>query len=310
MLRRRAGRLPRSPLYWLHAQALRRSGQNLEAQEIARRGISELLDDAEWPRRDAQPTEPSLGLQLRNWFSGPELRGPPSSSDVRVQIEWLESLLPLYIASRSFVGRRNELETLSSYVSANRTIPLPLPLLVCGPAGVGKSALLARFCLDRLDQIRFVFLNCRLISSPVPSLNALLAEAVRQLGLQFPVLRESVQSLGATKKPMREAAREFIEALPLAGRPLIIVFDEFEALQLSAEHAQEVYSFVDDLRRRQFGLRAIFVVRRLILDLDFERFELGSLDIEAADTFLAVEGIELAENRRHIIQLTDGDPLP
>ena len=56
---------------------------------------------------------------------------------------------------------------------------------VCGPGGMGKSTLVARYLLDTPDQ-PFVYLDCDRPGLSAEEPITLLAEAVRQLGLQFP----------------------------------------------------------------------------------------------------------------------------
>jgi AAA ATPase domain len=320
VLRRRTARQPESPLYWFHAQALRRSGQNLEAQELSRQGIVNLLRDTEWEASEQHgQSKGSIAVKLMNWFAGPQLAAPPSAEDVRVQLQWLRLLDPLYtLAGQSFSGRRSELATIAEYVAGgvlSRGLGPALtrpPLLIHGVGGTGKSTLIARFALDRVDQAWLVFVDCDGLrwepDKPLKSLDALLDYAAYQLGLQIPKARNRDRALRELPS-IEQGFRRFVEDLPLENRPLLFVLDNFEAIATGSAHlVNRIYAFVTGLQAEIRQVRTVFVSRVALRDFLFERLEVGRLDDESADAFLTAEGITSAEVRRKIIQLIDGNP--
>ena len=83
-----------------------------------------------------------------------------------------------------FVNREAELERLRAYVGGQ---PPAAPLFVCGPGGVGKSTLLAKFLLNELERrdraVAYLDIDRPTIMPEQPM--TLLAEAVPQLAMQL-----------------------------------------------------------------------------------------------------------------------------
>ncbi|XIE80989.1 ATP-binding protein [Streptomyces sp. SBR177] len=124
----------------------------------------------------------------------------PSVEDVQRRLERARLLQPLRLLVRDAVhGRRRELDALRAYV-ALPTEPAEPPVLLHGIGGIGKSTLLARFLLDALEEAApdgFPF-ACIDFERPTLSIHepaTVIAEAARQLGVQYPEQREAFESL-------------------------------------------------------------------------------------------------------------------
>lgn len=322
LLRRRAERLPNSQLYWMHAQALRRSGQNLEARQVARQGIARLLDDSHWDRRYAttegpeEPDEASVPQQTMEWFAGPGSSQPPSAADVKRQIEWNRLLQPLRrLATRSFAGRAMESTVLQRYVlSTNATVfAARRPLLICGAAGMGKSTLLARFVLDNIKRLSFVYIDFRasnfLTADGSPVLTSIVPEVARQLSLQLPDFPQANGFSDWKEEALRHALAR-ARWLPTEAAPLLVVLDNVDELAFrSHPPINDLCSFLGRLQADVPGLRPVLVARRTIPGFGFELLEIGRLDAESARAFLAAEGVESPSARDSILRLTDGTPF-
>ncbi|MFI9005431.1 trypsin-like peptidase domain-containing protein [Streptomyces sp. NPDC053541] len=124
----------------------------------------------------------------------------PAVEDVQRRLERARLLQPLRLLVRDAVhGRRRELDALRAYV-ALPTEPAEPPVLLHGIGGIGKSTLLARFLLDALEEAApdgFPF-ACIDFERPTLSIHepaTVIAEAARQLGVQYPEQREAFESL-------------------------------------------------------------------------------------------------------------------
>ena len=114
------------------------------------------------------------------------LDGLPEKTAVRSALAKADLLAPMRrLAGRGFVGRQRELGQLDDYVFAGS--PPPAPLFVFGPGGVGKSTLLARFILDRVEprNVPFVYIDIDRPTVRPDRPLTLLLEAIRQLQLQL-----------------------------------------------------------------------------------------------------------------------------
>jgi hypothetical protein len=111
----------------------------------------------------AQPTGSDLQnpdrlramLQVAGWLSRTDLALPPVT-DLRAALERATLLAPFRHLTRGFfAGRDSELATLAAYVDgpdADRHGQAPAPILIHGPGGMGKSALLAHFILANSER--------------------------------------------------------------------------------------------------------------------------------------------------------------
>jgi hypothetical protein len=299
LLRHRSARLPGSPLYWLQAQALRRGGQVLESREVARQAIEQMVTD--FP----------VSVQLLDWFAGPKLPKPPSSEDVHRQLAQFDILRPLRaLAGGLFVGREPELRALSSYVFARGLTSRPL-LMISGPGGMGKSALVAKFILDRLGDLDPIYINWSSLSTPpwTPEarLNRLWAEVYRQLYLTRPELRFGTAEDQAAD---HEWLRKCFGMMGDIARPLLMVIDGIEELQFrDGSEAERLYAILGDFQAVAPRLRVILVSRVRPTSPKFEVLELTGLPAEAAEAFLQALSIEPIEARHKVLELAGSTPL-
>lgn len=140
------------------------------------------------------PTQLSGILRAREWLAplGLDL---PGEAEVRRALDLANVLAPLRAVARDdFVGRAGELAVLGSFVAGvNGFDDLPV-LALHGPGGVGKSALLAKFVLDRIEgrggRIGFAYLTFDRADLDPASPLTLVREMLRQLGLQEPRVAE------------------------------------------------------------------------------------------------------------------------
>ncbi len=204
------------------------------------------------PPLDSQDLE-GLGhsLQALRWLGEiPGLSGvPPAEEAMRVYagrrlFSPLESLI-----AHGFHGREAELSELRLHVGvlelttlstklrgARRRLnplatPTEKPMVVHGPPGIGKSTLLAKFVLDHARagdrRIPFVFIDFERPTLSVLEPATLLAEAARQLAIQYP---DSDADLGEIADAASHEARR--------GRDEALAIEEREDLAADRESAQ------------------------------------------------------------------------
>jgi hypothetical protein len=177
-----------------------------------------------------------------------------------------------------------------------------------------------------------------------PSLTAeepitLLIEATRQLEVQFPEarislqqVRESWQKRIASREPRkrsetgaREVARvdnrslffdqfaEEIRFLTLQNKPLLLVLDTFEEVQYrSRAFVEEIFSFLRELKARIPNLRAVISGRAQVESsqlIETENLPLSKFDSEIAQGFLMSHGITDPELAKQVAEQVGGSPL-
>ena len=305
--------------------------------DVVQQTIVHWLSGQPTPLDRQSAEELSATLQVIDWFGETELKHqlPPATS-VRARVEWEALLQPLRsLAGPSFRGRSVELATLSTYVRSRpadqgeQTRP---PLLIFGPGGMGKSTLLARFVLDHVNVIPFVYLD-----SDRPGLSAeepltLLAEAVRQLGLQFAERGASAELLrrrwlarvtdsyaARTQSERRtlgraDALQEFgvfvRDDLGLRDQTVLVVLDTFEEVQYrSAAAVDEVFGFIGEIQRELPRVRTVIAGRNQARELGAEPMEIAELDDESAESLLESFGVPTASVRAKLARLLHGNPL-
>ncbi|MFI8520839.1 trypsin-like peptidase domain-containing protein [Streptomyces sp. NPDC085481] len=124
----------------------------------------------------------------------------PTAEDVQHHLERARLLQPMrLLAHGTFHGRLRELDALRSYI-ALPTEPAEPPVLMYGIGGIGKSTLLARFLLDSLreaapDGFPFAYIDFERPTLSIHEPATVIAEAARQLGIQYPGHRAAFDTL-------------------------------------------------------------------------------------------------------------------
>ena len=126
-----------------------------------------------------------------------------------------------------FVDREEELKFLESYVNSFPKPSLDLPrsrqvLVLIGPKGVGKSALLRKFCekLKERNDVLPVYIEFR---GPYESIDDLTRDILVQLWNQFKEVKQSWKDIG--KKVLKALAVKFL------GKEVIEVIEESELVE-------------------------------------------------------------------------------
>jgi hypothetical protein len=123
-----------------------------------------------------------------------------------------------------FKGRENLLRRIATYMSASES---SRPLVIFGPAGTGKSALLARAAEDAGERIPQAVILERFIGATPPSVDgrSLLQGLCEELGRRF-------QSNAAVPLDYRELVGAFRERLAwaTADRPVLVFLDAVDQL--------------------------------------------------------------------------------
>lgn len=150
-------------------------------------------------------------LQVSEWLQDLKIKGVPNPEDVRQKIE-VDGLFETfrYLVGTHFQGREKELSRLAEYVRSGEQISFgaqvrslfgwrdkPI-LFIYGPGGIGKSTLLAKFILDceqfkDEERVFFTYLDFDRPSLSAEEPITLLLEALRQLAIQYPESRVSLE---------------------------------------------------------------------------------------------------------------------
>lgn len=271
-------------------------------QEIMAAAIAERL-----PPLDSLTIAQLAALsQVAEWLTG-TTPGLPDRSEIQRRYEQLTLLEPFErLAGEHFRGRSQELAILRSFVGVldphtsrprNRAQPAPTELgekpamVIFGPGGLGKSALVARFIwehasLPEADKFPWVYLDLDRPVLQAESPLTLLVEAIRQLGLQYPAARDAtdririewqkrLERMPATSemsqrsewKSLLDDFRNLLENLRITGDPLLFVLDTFEQAQARSERVvTELFAFLRRLQEAVPRLRLLFAGRAPLPD--------------------------------------------
>ncbi|MFK0254032.1 AAA family ATPase [Streptomyces sp. NPDC090445] len=154
-------------------------------------------------------------LQAVLWLSQiPGTTGVPDPEQVQRRLERARLLQPLrHLVRNPFCGRAAEIEELRAYALDDTGGPVRQPpLLIHGLAGVGKSTLLATFLLDIRDDVPggfpFAYIDFERPTLSVHEPATLIAEAARQLGIQYPDHQAAFDALAGECEETARTQRE------------------------------------------------------------------------------------------------------
>lgn len=124
----------------------------------------------------------------------------PDAEDVQRRLEKARLLQPMRaLVEGTFHGRTRELDALRSYLALPAE-PAEPPVLMYGIGGIGKSTLLAKFLLDSLREAApegfpFAYIDFERPTLSIQEPATMIAEAARQLGIQYPAHRDAFDAL-------------------------------------------------------------------------------------------------------------------
>lgn len=334
----------------LAANPVRPPGPLQKALESFLRGLGK-------PVEEQLLAELAATYQVCEWLRDAGFADVPGRNRIQRRIDWLTLLQPFeHIAGKHFRGRTRELAQLRRYVDVLQSeSPLEAvsrfairglvrrrpPLLIYGPGGVGKSALLGRFVLDHAqarDRVNYPFVYLDFDRPDVVASEplTLLIEAVRQLGIEYPQARERCERIreewlarlakdasGAEPGPARSnpgmarfragAVRDFgnlIGSLDADDEPVLFVLDTFEEVQWrSEEYVTAIWRLLEDLQEVIDRLRVCVSGRGQIAGHETEDLPLTGLDSEAAAGYLEARGVTDPAVARALAGQLKGIPL-
>ncbi|MFH8629511.1 ATP-binding protein [Streptomyces lydicus] len=234
--------MPDQPEWALRAEVREETLRGLAGPEAARRLLAcniGQLPAGPGPERFAlahlfgnPPATERLGadelaeaLQAVLWLSQvPRVTGLPDPAELQHALERARLLEPLErLVSRAFRGRSRESEALRAYVgtpgapaepgrpAGGPPVPVP-PLVIHGPGGMGKSTLLAKFVLegarDPSAGFPFAYIDFERPTLAIQEPVTLIAEAARQLGVQYPAHRAELDALADECQQAARSQRE------------------------------------------------------------------------------------------------------
>ena len=273
----------------------------------------------------------------------------PDPTRLQDQIDLLTMLDPLeLLAGPDFVGRNKELALLRDFVVPERTAAAtprrnqrhesgpasPTRMLVLyGPAGIGKSTLVAKFLLelggrDTQDEKRVPFAYLDFDRPSVVAGNQcliLLIEILAQLGIEFPDAKASCQRIredwamvlevprGKRNFSLPRAVDELVtlfRQLGLDARGFVMVLDTFEVVQYrSGEEVATVLRMIDHLVDRMPTARVVVAGRAGISRPYANQHEVAALDLASARELLKKLGVKDRKLADRIAHRYGGDPV-
>jgi hypothetical protein len=295
------------------------------------------------------PDELAAAVQVVEWLDG-VVPGLPDAERLRQRLLVEELRKPLRrLAGSHFRGRKAELEQLRRYVgvlqstspgarvelAAEDVLSLEdrAPLILHGPGGMGKSTLLAHLILEYVDRpvdesFPFAYLDFDHPSLTIEEPLLLLAEILRQIGVQYPSARDHAEQARAeiaASRSVAEGLESFttrqldvgellavLRSVDAQDKPFLLVLDTFEEVQYTSRaFLDSLWEFLGVLQNALPRLRTIIAGRAPIDEPWFktQELELGELDREAAAGFLEAHAIRDARLVDAIVSQVGGNPL-
>lgn len=302
--------------------------------------------------------------QVVAWLGG-IVAGLPAAEQVR---EHLSRRAPLrrfeHLVTKDFVGREKELAQLRHYVgvlppsslreAANRqlrawlTLERRPPLLLFGPGGVGKSALVGRFLWEHSqasDALRFPFAYLP-FDDPLLVIRepyTLLVDAAQQLAQQYPdndrahatfraVLERysrgraglaglaaasptrgaKLGAVGGLDDELVSAFGSLLRDLAAQRQPALFVLDTFEQVQYRPRTELRGLGLMLVNLQRSFPLLRVVASGRAPareLELSTEELELGDLEPASAIRLLVMQGVTDEGVAATVARQLGGNPL-
>lgn len=287
-----------------------------------------LLGNATPIERQTRP-ELLASLEVTGWLDG-VVSGLPDRERLRQRLEMDDLLSPLRrLVGEHFQGRTAELARLHEHAGA---IADASPLVVHAIGGMGKSTLLARLLLDRIEGANGEHHSFAYLDLDHPSLTAdepltLLGEILRQIGVQHPAQRPACDAarreIGQALSDRRHTSSDTWEQslainalmaiLREAGAEdgsFLLVLDTFEEVQYSSRaYIGELWRLLDALQRAIPRLRTVLAGRSPIDDFPSQALLLGDFDEPAGVLFLRSHGVASPAVARVVFQQIGGNPL-
>jgi hypothetical protein len=331
----------------IRREALRKLGtrermlQALDANPQERVGsVQQKLE--QYIRGEALPLEQQRGDELEEslqailWLEGLGLPGVPAAEEARRTLARAQLLRPFErIAGDHFRGRVSELDRLRTFVGV---LPPHLTLTklrsaaafllgiamkpvmsLYGPGGIGKTALVMRFCLEHLrlpeeQRVPFAYLDFDSPFLNINDLSTVATEMVRQLTIQFPGF--NTPQIPSDPEGVANALSEVLGQLSVrAQQPYLIVLDTFEEVQYGGEsRASLLWVMLTNLQRSWPFLRVLVSGRAPVQYFSLggsksEEFELGGLDDEAAKAIVMSAGISSPDVAAALVKQVGRVPL-
>jgi hypothetical protein len=283
-----------------------------------------------------------------DWLRQAGFTGLPGETQLHDRIDRLELLEPFeLLVGTDFVGRKVELSRLRAFLTGR---PRGTPqhhawwssedrddarmLVLYGPAGIGKSTLIAKALLDLARDPPDVRVPFAYLDFDRPAMDAgtdafpLLSEILRQLAIQIPEAKAACQNIRhawagrrldlppsekveATRGAVDELAT-LLTSLGVSSRPVVLVLDTFEVVQRrSSVEAASILRLVDLLVENEKlpNLRLIVSGRAGIPRGYAGNLEVAELDPVSAKKLLARLGLTDKKLADRIVRRYGGDPI-
>jgi NTE family protein len=316
------------------------AGLEYAADDWQQRLLNRLLTGEIRELKDLQPGEYMSAYNFVRWARHDELTLPSEAALLKaVRRESLKT--PLQRLTVNFSGRDKELAQLDAFVrqddGAGSDGGTKYNLFITGIGGIGKSTLVAKFILEKLEDpafrdMPFVYIDFDNPGVSVDNIYSLIREALSRLSWQNARYEQRFLELidqlnfdqgrapaGATRGAERESF--YLQSVTTDDRialsrlrlPVLIVLDSFEEVQFrtSPGRIDTLFQTLDEIKQIVPTLKVICIGRAEIV-YDENRgltLPLENFDSLSTQTFLESMGIRDNDLVRYIYEKFGGNPL-
>lgn len=247
-------------------------------------------------------------IQASRWFAGvvPSL---PTPSEVTRELERRRVRSSLdSLAGSGFSGREKELKTMRKWFSREP----PVPLVISGIGGVGKSALVAKFASELPPSTVILWLDFDRADLAPDDAVSIIAGIGERASTQIEDFEVPAADASNWESAAQKLGRNLLARLP-SGPSGLLVLDSFEVAQ-HAEKYQELWKVLDRTAAEIPALRVIVSGRAPVENLTLggqnaESLTLGGLRPAEVRAWLRERGVNQPRILTRLVTIARGIPL-